>query len=224
MPRKAASSASRSTRRPSAEAEAVFINLPYDKAFERLYLAYIAGLSTLRLEPKAALGIPSGRPRLSRILDLVGNCRYSIHDLSRVQVDRVAPRTPRFNMPFELGLTVAWSELNPDRHTWFVCETEERRALKSLSDLNGTDVQIHHGTVAGVMRELCNAFVAVGRQPDVPHMMVVYRALRRSVHQIKTRAGARSLYEARMFSDLCFAANALARDPSFVFGSSPREH
>lgn len=213
MARSGASNTSQTSRAITAEAEAVFLNIPYDNAFERLYLAYIVGLSALGLVPRATLGIPGGKRRLSRILELFGNCQYSIHDLSRVQLDRTAPSTPRFNMPFELGLAVAWSELNPRRHTWFVCETRECRALKSLSDLNGTDIQIHNGTVEGVMRELCNCFVAVGRQPDVPQMMSVYRALRRRLDQLKTLAGARSLYEARIFRDLSYAAAALSRDP-----------
>src|ERR1035441_3521420 len=141
VPRSALSSGSTASRTSTTQAEAVFINIPYDRAFERLYLAYITGLSALGLVPRATLSISGGKRRLSRILDLIGSCRYSIHDLSRVQLDRTAPRTPRFNMPFELGLAVAWSEINPNEHTWFVCETKERRALKSLSDLNGTDIQ-----------------------------------------------------------------------------------
>jgi len=28
--------------------------------------------------------------------------------MSRVELDAKRPQTPRFNMPFELGLTVAW--------------------------------------------------------------------------------------------------------------------
>ena len=38
---------------------------------------------------------------------------------------------------------------------------------KSLSDLDGTDPNIHAATVEGVMRELCNAFVRRGPQPGV---------------------------------------------------------
>src|SRR5581483_5943265 len=76
----------------------------------------------------------------------------SVHDLSRVQMDRTPPPTPRFNMPFELGLAVSWAKRNPRRHTWFVFESQNRRALKSISDLNGTDVNIHDGTIEGVMR------------------------------------------------------------------------
>jgi hypothetical protein len=140
---------------PPVIQNAVFLNIPYDKKFARLYVAYIVGLVHLGLKPKVTLGIPGGERRLDRIVELIQSCRYSIHDLSRVELSKAAPRIPRFNMPFELGLTVAWAKLYPNQHTWFVCETERYRVDRSLSDLGGTDPNIHDGTIAGVMRELC---------------------------------------------------------------------
>jgi hypothetical protein len=85
----------------------VFLNVPYDAALEKLLLAYIAAVSAYGFAPRATLEIPFGQRRLDRILSLIRQSQYSIHDLSRVQLDRNAPRTPRFNMPFELGLTIA---------------------------------------------------------------------------------------------------------------------
>jgi hypothetical protein len=83
---------------------AVFLNIPYDQGFRSLYLAYIVGLVHLGLEPRAALGLPGGAGRLGKILSEIQGCRCSIHDLSRVALDRTPPfATPRFNMPFELG-------------------------------------------------------------------------------------------------------------------------
>ena len=194
--------------------DAVFVNIPYDEGFRRLYLAYIIGLTQLGLEPRATLGIPGGERRLDRILALIQSCRYSIHDLSRVQLDRNPPRTPRFNMPFELGLTVTWAKLNPDRHSWFVFETKARRVQKSLSDLDCSDPNIHDGTVEGVMREICNAFVrSRAVRPSVPEMMRTYRGLSRKLNAITAEAGARSVFEARIFDDLCFAAKAAISRP-----------
>jgi hypothetical protein len=187
--------------------EAVFLNIPYDPQFARLYLAYITALSAIGFLPRATLGI-AGNRRLDRIARLIESCAYSIHDLSRVQLDRRAPRTPRFNMPFELGLAVAWAQANP-RHKWFVFESVSRRVNKSLSDLDGTDPYIHGGTVRGVMREVCNAFVTPGRQVTVPEMMKMYRELRRDCPRILKNAGAQSIFTARVFSDLCVAAAGL---------------
>jgi hypothetical protein len=194
---------------PHVKPNAVFVNIPYDEGFRRLYLAYIVGLTHLGLEPRTTLGITGTERRLERILTLIKSCRYSIHDLSRVQLDRTSPCTPRFNMPFELGLTVTWAKLNPKRHSWFVFEAMERRVQKSLSDLDGSEPNIHDGTVEGVMREICNAFVRTrAERPTVPEMMRTYRELSRKLNVITAVAGARSVFEARIFFDLCFAAKA----------------
>jgi hypothetical protein len=189
---------------------AVFLNIPYDNRFRRQYLAYIVGLTQLGLEPRATLGIPGGERRLDRILALIQSCRYSVHDLSRIEIDRNPPPTPRFNMPCELGMTITWQKLNPTRHTWFVFESRHRRLQKSLSDLDGTDANIHGATVEGVMRELCNAFVRRGPQPSVPQMMQTYRRVARLLYGVLRNAGANNPFEARVFKDLCFFAKANA--------------
>src|SRR5437588_830797 len=184
--------------------ESVFLNIPYAPQFTRQYPAYITALSAMSLVPRATLGI-TGNRRLDRIASLIESCAYSIHDLSRVQLDRNAPRTPRFNMPFELGLAVAWAQAHP-QHKWFVFESVRRRLNKSLSDLDGTDPYVHGGTVRGVMGEVCNAFVSPVKQPTVPQMMEIYRELRRDSRRILRNAGAQSMFTARVFSDLCLAA------------------
>lgn len=137
----------------------VFLNVPYDRYFVDLFLAYTAGLTSLGLFPRATLEIAGGERRLDRTLDLIQRCRYSLHDLSRVEVRPRRSPTPRFNMPFELGLAVAWQRAKPNMHTWFVFEARSRRIERSLSDLSGTDVYIHHGRPAGVFSELTSAFV-----------------------------------------------------------------
>jgi hypothetical protein len=130
----------------------VFLNFPYDRQFEPLFLAYVSGICSYGLTPRVALEIPGGERRLDRIIELIESCRYSFHDLSRVELDLRRPRTPRMNMPFELGLTVMASYYNPKRHTWCVFEKNYRRPQKSLSDLAGTDMYSHDGRPKGVMR------------------------------------------------------------------------
>jgi len=50
--------------------------------------------------------------------------------------------------------------------------------VKSLSDLSGTDVYIHHGCPSGVFTELTSAFVRSQRQPSVDQMKLIYNGLR----------------------------------------------
>jgi hypothetical protein len=190
--------------------ESVFLNVPYDAEFENLLLAYIVGISAFGFTPRATLEIPFGQRRLDRILSLIRQSRYSIHDLSRVQLDQNAPRTPRFNMPFELGLTVALERSAHPDHSWIVCEAVPHRIKKSLSDLDGTDAYIHGGTVAGVFRELGNAFVGSSRQPTVTEMSQIYRLLRARFRSVLKKAGAKDAFNARVFKELCVRASTAA--------------
>lgn len=190
----------------------VFLNVPYDAGFENLLLAYIAAISAFGFTPRATLEIPFGQRRLDRILALIQQSQYSIHDLSRVQLDRKAPRTPRFNMPFELGITVALEKTAHPDHAWVVCESVRRRINKSLSDLDGTDAYIHGGTIQGVFREIGNAFVGSSRQPTVIEMMQIYRVLRAQFANILKRAGAKDPFNARVFKELCVLARTAAAE------------
>lgn len=187
--------------------QAVFLNIPYDQKFQPLYLAYIVGLVQLGLVPRLTIQIPGGARRLDKILEEIVRCRYSIHDLSRVELDRNPPFvTPRFNMPFELGLAVTWQKLHPRQHSLFVFESVAHRIEKSLNDLNGTDPHIHDGQVEGVLRELNNAFERPGNQPAVPEMRKAYRRVLRQSKKVLQDAGAKSLFEARAFNSLCYIA------------------
>lgn len=202
----------------SLTSNTVFLNIPYDKRYRSLYLAYIAGLVHLGFVPRMTLELPGGTPRLDKILTEIHGCRYSIHDLSRVGLDR-NPRftTPRFNMPFELGLAVAWEKSNPKKHRLFVFEEKEYRILQSLSDLNGIDPQIHDGQAAGVMRELLSIFRRPLNQPTVPEMMRTFNTISRRSAKILAEAGSKSLFQARAFQDLCNDAKVAAENPKFEF-------
>jgi len=181
---------------------------PYDERYVDLYLAFIAGLTCFGLDPRATLEVPGGERRLDRIFELMTSCQYSFHDLSRVELDREPPRTPRFNVPFELGLVLGWLQASRrSRHTWFVFEAVRRRLSKSLSDLDGTDPYIHDGKPKGVFRELGNALVRRAEQPTMPQMYDVYRNIKTACPLIIQDTGAKSLFEARVFRQLV----ALAR-------------
>jgi hypothetical protein len=190
---------------------AAFINVPYDAQYEPLFLALIAGLAGFGLTAQAVLQIPGSQRRLDRILGLIGRCRYSFHDLSRVELDAIHPRTPRFNMPFELGLAVAWARNGNPRHKWYVLESHKYRLAKSLSDLDGTQVYVHGGTPTGVLRQLTNALARSTHQPTVQQLKAVYRDVRKAAEQIKKVQATSDLFDTRPFLDLVYAASASAK-------------
>jgi len=89
-------------------------------------------------------------------------------------------------------------------------EAMNYRLAKSLSDLNGTDPYIHKGTVEGVFREMGNAFVRQ-RGATVPQMWTFYRQVRKQVPGILQRCGTQSVFEARVFEEISYAASVAVR-------------
>jgi hypothetical protein len=197
--------------RKRAQRESAFLNIPYDEHYESLYLGFIAGLCAFGLRPRATIEIPGARRRLERIIQLIRGCRYSFHDLSRVEIDRNLPATPRFNMPFELGLAVDWALGANPKHEWFVFESKAHRLEKSLSDLNGTDPHVHDGTPHGVLRGLVNALSRKVHDPNLTQLDAIYRDLSKAARKVKLEMRGGSLFEARPFQDLLVVARELAQ-------------
>ena len=75
-----------------------------------------------------------------------------------------------------------------------------RRINKPLSDLDGTDPYIHDGTIRGVFREVCNAFVGNSRQPTVVQMMQIYRVVRSGFKNTLKNAGAKNPFNAAIYA------------------------
>ena len=194
---------------PLLDPKGVFLNIPYDEEFSSLYVAYIVGLFQLGWVPHLASEIPGGDRRLSRIFKLIQSCRYSIHDLSRVEMNTATTSVPRFNMPLELGMTITWQKLHPGRHTWFVWESELYRIQRTASDLNGTDAYIHGGTPEGVLRELRNAFHR-DQMPSVPAMLEVYRFVKSQLNAVLSKNATTNPYSRSVFMELCQLSNYLA--------------
>ncbi|MDR3753092.1 MAG: hypothetical protein P4K93_05210 [Terracidiphilus sp.] len=193
---------------PLPDPNSVFLNIPYDEEFSSLYIAYIVGLFQLDLVPHIASEIPGGKRRLDRIFELIQSCRFSIHDLSRVEVSVTPFSLPRFNMPLELGMTITWANIHPKSHTWFVWESEPYRLQRSASDLNGTDPYIHSGTAEGVLSELRNAFRR-DPVPSVPQMLTVYGLVNSALNSILIGNGTRNPFSRGVFLDLCSLSRSL---------------
>jgi hypothetical protein len=196
---------------PATRRDSAFLNIPYDSNYEEQFLAYIAGVAAFGLNPRATLELTSGERRLDRIFNLISACRYSFHDLSLVKLDRMPPATPRFNMPFELGLVVGWQKAAPTDHDWFVFEASRHRLQKSLSDLNGTDPFVYGSNADGILREIRNALARHGMQPTAQQMQTLFEALKEEGRpSILRETRASSLFEARPFKELVVTARELA--------------
>lgn len=189
--------------RPSST-ESVFLNVPFDSQYERLFVALVAGLCMLGRRPRCVLELPASTNRLSRLFQIIRGCRVSIHDLSRV-----SGYPPRFNMPFELGLAVAVKHVDDHRHKFFVLERKSYRLQKTLSDVNGYDPLVHGGSVSGVVSALVSC---VGTRPATPRRLVekAAHALWKVAAELKRQHHTTSVFSLPVFNDLLAAATALA--------------
>ena len=99
--------ANRHTAKPPAS-KAVFINCPFDDGFKPIFRAMSFAIISSGYYPRCALdGTDRAEIRVGKIANMIGECDWGIHDLSRIEVDPSG--VPRFNMPMELiGTSLAY--------------------------------------------------------------------------------------------------------------------
>jgi hypothetical protein len=187
-------------------ASGAFCNFPFDAEYRPLYLSLVASLVCTGQTPRTVLEIPPDKDRLERIMQLLGACAYSLHDLSRVEVSTGG--LPRFNMPFELGLAAALALRKGSRHQFRLLEARPNRIQRSLSDLNGYEAFIHRGRPDGVFNAVSDIFTQLRPFPigDLHGFRKVHRALTAFADQQYRRA---TLYTPDRFSQVVIAATAL---------------
>ena len=94
----------------------VFINCPYDVEYLPLLRPLVFTVLYAGLNPRlASERLNSGETRISKIVELIRESRYAIHDLSRIKAARKGEYF-RLNMPFDLGLDVGCATFSSDRH------------------------------------------------------------------------------------------------------------
>ena len=136
---------SRLRNRPE-RGKAVFINCPFDDKYKPLFRAMCFAVQACGFVPRCALDFgDSGASRFQQILNLIVECGFSIHDISRVALDSES-QLPRFNMPLELGadlgLKILGARAQRDRRL-LIFDTEKHRYDLTASDLSGQDIEAH---------------------------------------------------------------------------------
>ncbi len=188
----------------------VFLNIPFDKSYERLFVALIGVLVALGRIPRCVLEIPEmGNGRQARILDLMQSCSFSIHDLSRVGLP------VRFNMPFELGIAFTLARLKGN-HGFVILEAQRHRLLKTLSDMNGIDPGIHGATAKGVISCILSGFGKPQGNPPLKVVARICRGLWKTTPTLKRQHGRSTVYSRAVFYELSAVAIKLTEKEGLV--------
>lgn len=188
----------------------VFLNFPFDKSYEPLFVSLIAGLVALGRLPRCVLEVPEhGDGRLVRILRLIRSCPVSVHDLSCVG------SPARFNMPFELGIAVALTRIERD-HAFIMLEAKRYRIQKTLSDVNGIDPGIHGATMKGIISCVLSHLGRPRRNPLPRQVERIRRRLWKTVPYLKRTHGRSNIYSRAIFTELVGGAILLARKDGLI--------
>lgn len=142
-------------------------------------------------EARSALEAEDGGEEwIRKIKRIIRECRFGVHDISRVQLDP-DNGLPRFTMPLELGLFLGAQEYGAGvqkNKRSLVLDTEPYRYQKFCSDLAGQDIRAHHDdpafAVAAVRAMLSTALNGTARLPGAAAIRTRYDLFRADLPDI----------------------------------------
>lgn len=170
--------------------KSVFVNCPFDKRYKRLFNAIVFTILYCGYDVRSALEeTDSANVRLLKIMDLIKRSRFSIHDISRVELDPDS-KLPRFNMPLELGTAIGlrYSENTAlSDHQILILDEHRYRYQTFVSDLAGVDIKGHSSRVRDVIGCI-HAFLETRTKDFVPSPSQIHKAYRLFEQTLAERA------------------------------------
>ncbi len=137
----------------------VFINCPFDDDYKPFFYAIVFVVHRCGFVLRCSLEYDnSSSIRIENIVQLIRESKYSIHDLSRVTLDKKS-KLPRFNMPLELGLCLGAIKFGSKRQTqnqFLIIESKRFRFQQFISDLSGQDIRAHENKIEDAIKVVRN--------------------------------------------------------------------
>jgi hypothetical protein len=126
----------------------VFINCPFDSEYQPFFNAILFTVTDCGFRARTAREIEdSGDTRIAKLYRLIEECRFGIHDISRIELDSKSG-LPRFNMPLELGIFLgarAFGHGSLSDKKCLIMDRTAYRYKKFCSDISGQDIRPYHG-------------------------------------------------------------------------------
>jgi hypothetical protein len=135
----------------------VFINCPFDAEYSELLQAMAFTIIYLGFFPRlASENGDNSEPRIERIVALISETKYAIHDLSRCKAEKEG-EFARMNMPFELGLDHGARRFGDSKlatKSILVLEQESYGYHEFFSDISGWDIKAHNNKYEMLVRHV----------------------------------------------------------------------
>jgi len=188
----------------------VFINCPFDDEYTPLFEAMIFAILDCGFRPLCARArMDSSQLRLDKILGMIRDSRYSIHDLSRTSLD-ARSLLPRFNMPFELGIALGCSRFGAGKQrekSILILDAHRHRYQRFISDIAGQDISEHRNSVPRVITKVRDWLRTESDLLDISGAEFIvrrYRAFQRDLPRFATLS--RLNPERLTYADYCYTA------------------
>jgi len=154
----------------------VFINCPFDAEYRCLFDAIVFTIVDCGFRARCALEEEDGSViRAEKIFQLITNCKYGIHDISRTEIDP-ATTLPRFNMPLELGYFLAAKKYGTGKQKEKKClilDKEKYRFQQFISDIAGQDIKHHNKNTKKIIGVVRNWLSTSSRRSTIPGGSVI---------------------------------------------------
>ena len=167
----------------------VFINCPFDAEYRPVLEALVFAVHDAGFRARCALEYSdSAVNRFAKITQIVKECRFAIHDISRTEFTKVGREMlPRFNMPLELGLFLGSKAFGDRNHQIKQCLILDRKLYRYrafISDLAGQDISCHNNKPTDAIREVCKWLTTVSGLKNIPGGTVVTQRFRQFQRQL----------------------------------------
>ncbi len=160
----------------------VFINCPFSVDYKPYFNAIVFVVVRSGFNPRCALESDDGGDnRFNKICQIIGQCDYGVHDISKTELD-ISTNLPRFNMPLELGLFLAAKRFGgreQKRKKCIIFESKPYDYQKFMSDIAGQDIHCHRKSEKALIDELSAWLRIVTHDSKVPGGDAIYREYRR---------------------------------------------
>ncbi len=149
----------------------VFINCPFDNAYQPIFRAVLFAVDYLGFVARCALEVDdASEVRLEKIMRIIGECTYGVHDISSVGLSS-GTNLPRFNMPLELGLYLGCKRFGggaQHKKACLIIDSDPYRYRAFVSDISGQDIHSHKGSPALAIAEVRNWLANVSKTKGLP--------------------------------------------------------
>lgn len=137
----------------------VFVNCPIDLGFYVVLRPLLFTIIYVGLNPRIATErLDSGEARIAKIIELIRESKYAIHDLSKIRA-ATAGEYFRLNMPFELGIDIGCRLFKGGKwkdKSCLILVAERHKYQAAISDLSNSDVAVHNNNAEDVVIEVRN--------------------------------------------------------------------